>query len=297
MRVTIAGSSGLIGTALAAALRADGHQVDRLVRRPVAGRDEFRWDPERGRVDSRALDGADAVVNLCGAGIGDRRWSGAYKQVLRDSRIVPTDVLAHAVADRSVPVLVNASAVGFYGDTGDLVVTEDSPAGSGFLAGLCRDWERAAASAAAAGTRTVLLRSGTVIAPSGGLIGRLRPLFRAGLGGRLGNGRQFLSWISLDDEVRAIRAALTTPELSGPVNATAPNPVTNRDFTGAFGHAVHRPTPWVVPGVVLRAAVGEFADEAVLHGQRAVPRALEATGFTFLHNTIADALRTAERGH
>ncbi|MGW0175727.1 TIGR01777 family oxidoreductase [Rhodococcus sp. NPDC003322] len=293
MKVTVAGSSGLIGTTLIAALNADGHEVRRLVRRPVAGRDEFRWAPERGVLDSRALDGVDAVVNLCGAGIGDQRWSGAYKQLLRDSRVAPTDVLAHAVADRGVPVLVNASAVGFYGDTGDGVVDENAPAGAGFLSGLCRDWERATEPARDAGTRTVLLRTGTVISPNGGLLGRLRPLFRFGLGGRLGSGRQYLSWISLDDEVAAIRFALTSGALAGPVNATAPNPVTNAGFTKALGHALRRPTPWVVPGFALRAAVGEFADEAVLHGQRALPAALESAGFTFRHNTIDEALTAA----
>ncbi|GAA4479316.1 TIGR01777 family oxidoreductase [Rhodococcus olei] len=296
MRVTVAGSSGLIGTALVAALRADGHDVRRLVRRPVAGRDEFRWSPEEGRLDSRALADVDAVVNLCGAGVGDQRWSGAYKQLLRDSRIGPTDVLARAVADQAVPVLVNASAVGFYGNTGDRAVDESAPAGTGFLADLCRDWEGATEPARAAGVRTVLLRSGTVIAPRGGLLGRLRPLFTLGLGGRLGSGRQYLSWISLEDELRAIGFALTSGSLSGPVNATGPSPVTNAALATALGHALHRPTPWVVPGFALRALVGEFADEAVLHGQRALPAALEAAGFTFRHTTIGEALAAAVAG-
>lgn len=293
MKVTVAGSSGLIGTALVAALRAQGHEVRRLVRRQVAGRDEFRWAPEQGVLDSRAFDGVDAVVNLCGAGIGDARWSGAYKQLLRDSRIGTTDVLARAVADRSVPILVNASAVGWYGDTGERAVDETAPPGTGFLADLCRDWENATAPARTASTRVVLLRTGNVLAPRGGLLGRLRPLFALGLGGRLGSGRQYMSWISLEDELRAITFALTSDALDGPVNSTGPSPVTNAALTTALGEALHRPTPWIVPGFALRTLIGEFAEDAVLRGQRVLPVALESAGFTFRHSTIGAALAAA----
>ncbi|MBS9536236.1 TIGR01777 family oxidoreductase [Mycobacterium sp. M1] len=288
--VAIAGSSGLIGTALASALRADDHRVVRLVRRTPGGADEVFWDPERGDLDAGALRGVDAVVNLCGESIGGRRWSGAFKQSLRDSRITPTEVLADAVADAGVPVLVSASGVGYYGNTRDRVVDEAAPAGTGFLAQLAQDWEAATASARRAGTRVVLARTGLVLARAGGLLARLRPLFTLGLGTRLGNGRQYMSWISLDDEVRALRFAMSQPELNGPVNLTGPAPVTNAEFTTAFGRALNRPAPLLLPGFAARTAFGEFADEGLLSGQRAIPAALESTGFRFNHNTIGEAL-------
>ncbi|WP_067572864.1 TIGR01777 family oxidoreductase [Nocardia acidivorans] len=291
MKVVVAGSSGLIGTALVAALRRDGHEVTRLVRRPTRARDEFRWDPTRADLDDRTLRDADAVVNLCGAGIGSRRWNGSYKQELRDSRIVSTDVLASAAAAEGVPTLVNASGVHYYGGgSGDRVVTESSPAGTGFLAGLCRDWEAATTPAVDAGVRTILLRSAVVLAKQGGMLGMLYPLYSLGLGGRLGSGRQYTPWISLDDEVGAIVFALTHETLSGPVNMVGPAPVTNAEFTRAIGRALHRPTPLMVPAFVLRAAVGEFADEGILHGPRAIPTALEEAGYPFRHHTIGAAL-------
>ncbi|WP_306359176.1 TIGR01777 family oxidoreductase [Nocardia sp. CC227C] len=291
MKVVVAGSSGLIGTALVAALRRDGHEVARLVRRPVRARDEFSWDPARADLDQRALRDADAVVNLCGASIGRRRWTGSFKQELRDSRIIPTDVLASAVATAGVPTLVNASAIGYYGmDTGDRVLTESDPAGTGFLSALCRDWEAATQPAVAAGARTVLLRSAVVMSAHGGMLGMLRPLYSLGLGGRIGNGRQYMPWISLDDEIGGIVHALTQPAVSGPVNMVGPAPVTNAEFNRALGRALHRPAPFVVPAFALRLALGEFADEAVLHGQRAIPAVLEASGYTFTHPTIGAAL-------
>ncbi|WP_278265469.1 TIGR01777 family oxidoreductase [Nocardia sp. AG03] len=294
MKVVIAGSSGLIGTALVAALRRDGHQVSRLVRRAAAAPDEFTWDPARAQLDERALRGADAVVNLCGASLGARRWNGGYKQLLRDSRITPTDVLAVAVAAAGVPTLVNASGSHYYGGgTGDAIVDETAPAGTGFLATLCRDWEAATAPATAAGTRTVLIRSAVVLARNGGMLSMLHPLYWLGLGGRLGSGRQYTPWISLDDEIGAIVFALTDPEVSGPVNAVGPAPVTNAEFNRALGRALHRPTPIVVPGFALRALVGELADEALLRGPRAIPGVLEQAGYTFQHPTIGAALAAA----
>ncbi|MEU2254456.1 TIGR01777 family oxidoreductase [Nocardia xishanensis] len=291
MKVVIAGSSGLIGTALVAALRRDGHEVARLVRRPAAAPDEFVWNPTRAELDERALRGADAVVNLCGASIGKRRWNGSYKQELRDSRITPTDVLANKVAAAGVPVLVNASGVHYYGGaTGDRVVDESSPAGSGFLATLCRDWEAATGPASAAGVRTVLLRSAVVLSKHGGMLGMLHPLYSLGLGGRLGTGRQYTPWISLDDEIGAIVFALTNDIVSGPINAVGPAPVTNAEFNRALGRALHRPTPLVMPAFALRALVGEFADEAILRGPRAIPTALEEAGYPFRHPTIGSAL-------
>ncbi|GEM31940.1 epimerase [Nocardia neocaledoniensis NBRC 108232] len=294
MKVVVAGSSGMIGRALVAALRRDGHEVSRLVRRAAAAPDEFTWDPARAQLDERALRGADAAVNLCGANIGGRRWSGGYKQELRDSRITPTDVLSTAVAAAGVPTLVNASGAHYYGgDTGDTVVDENSPAGTGFLATLCRDWEAATEPASSAGVRTVLVRSAVVLARNGGMLSSLHPLYWLGLGGRLGSGRQYMPWISLDDEVGAIVFALTRSELSGPINAVGPAPVTNAEFNRALSRAMHRPAPFIVPGFALRALVGEFADEAILHGPRAIPAALEQAGYTFQHPTIGAALSAA----
>lgn len=290
--VAIAGSSGLIGTALVSALRAAGYQVLRIVRRAPASAGELQWDPEAGDIDVAALAGVDAVVNLCGVGVGDRRWSGAFKQSLRDSRITPTEVLSAAVADAGVPVLINASGVGYYGDTRDRIVDESASVGTDFLAQLARDWEGATASAQDAGTRVVLARTGLVLSASGGVLGRLRPLFWLGLGARIGNGRQYMSWISMEDEVRALVFAITQDTLSGPVNLTGPAPVTNAEFTTALGRTLNRPTPLLLPGFAVRAGLGEFAD-SLLGGQRAIPDALERAGFQFRHNTIGEALAYA----
>lgn len=291
--IAIAGSSGLIGSALVSALRAADRRVLRIVRRAPSNGDELFWNPDTGEFDAGALNGVDAVVNLCGVGVGDKRWSGAFKQSLRDSRIGPTEVLAGAVADAGVPVLINASAVGYYGDTRDRVTDESAPEGRGFLAGLCADWEAATAQAVAAGCRVVLLRTGLVMSPSGGMVNRLKPLFSLGLGARLGNGRQYIPWISLEDEVRAVLFAMTTESLSGPVNLTGPAPVTNAEFTAALGRALNRPTPVMVPGFALRTLLGEIADEGLLIGQRAIPAALERAGFSFHHNTVGEALAYA----
>ncbi|MDP7701457.1 MULTISPECIES: TIGR01777 family oxidoreductase [unclassified Mycobacterium] len=288
--IAIAGSSGLIGSALTAALRASDHDVLRIVRRTPANSEELHWNPESGEFDPDALADVDVVVNLCGVNVGQRRWSGAFKQSLRDSRLAPTEVLAAAVADAGVGTLINASAVGYYGDTRDRVVDENDAAGRGFLAQLCVDWEAATLPAQYEGARVVLARTGVVLAPSGGALRMMRPVFSVGLGARLGSGRQYMSWISLEDEVRALLFAISNPTLSGPVNLTGPAPVTNAEFTTAFGRAVNRPTPMAVPGFAVRAALGEFADEGLLTGQRAIPTALEQAGFQFHHNTIGEAL-------
>jgi uncharacterized protein len=291
--VAIAGSSGLIGSALVTALRTADYRVVRIVRRAPANANELHWDPDSGEFDVGALSGVDAVVNLCGINVGQRRWSGAFKQNLRDSRITPTEVLSAAVADAGVGVLVNASAVGYYGDTKDRAVDESGSAGTGFLAQLCQDWEAATAPARHSGTRVVVARTGLVLASSGGALRRLRPLFSVGLGARMGNGRQYVSWISLEDEVRALQFAISASRLSGPVNLTGPAPVTNAEFTAALGRAVHRRTPLMMPGFAVRAALGEFADEGLLSGQRVIPAALERAGFEFHHNTVGEALRYA----
>ena len=291
--IAIAGSSGLIGSALVYALRATDRRVLRIVRRAPSNADEVFWNPDAGEFDPSALDGVDAVVNLCGVNVGEKRWSGAFKQILRDSRIGPTEVLSAAVVEAGVPTLINASAVGYYGDTNSETVDETVPAGEGFMAQLCEDWEAATSFAAHDGTRVVLVRSGLVLSPSGGILGRIKPLFSFGLGARLGNGRQYMPWISLEDEVRALLFAISHDDVSGPVNLTGPAPVTNAEFTAALGRTVNRPTPLIVPGFALRTLLGEFAEEGLLGGQRAIPAVLERAGFVFHHNTIGEALAFA----
>ena len=294
--VAIAGSSGLIGSALTTALRTADHRVIRIVRRRPSNADEVFWNPDTGEFDVGELAGVDVVVNLCGVNVGAKRWSGAFKQSLRDSRIEPTEVLAAAAAEAGVPLLINASAVGFYGDTRNRVVDESTPHGAGFLAQLCVDWEAATTAASEAGARVVLLRTGLVLSPSGGMLNRLRPLFGLGLGARLGDGRQYFPWISLEDQVRAMLFAISHTALAGPVNLTGPAPVTNGEFTSALGRALHRPTPMIVPGFALRAVLGEFADEGLLGGQRAIPAALEQAGFVFHHKTVGEALAYVTAG-
>jgi uncharacterized protein (TIGR01777 family) len=291
--IAIAGSSGLIGSALVSALRATDRRVVRIVRRAPSNADEVFWNPDTGEFDSSALAGVDAVVNLCGVNVGEKRWSGAFKQCLRDSRIGPTEVLSAGVVEAGVPTLINASAVGYYGDTRGRIADEAAPAGEGFMAQLCEDWEAATAFAQHDGTRVVQVRTGLVLAPSGGILGRIKPLFSFGLGARLGNGRQYMPWISLEDEVRALLFAISHDDVSGPVNLTGPAPVTNAEFTAALGRTVNRPTPLVVPGFALRTLLGEFAEEGLLGGQRAIPAALERAGFVFHHNTIGEALAFA----
>ncbi|MFD0314492.1 TIGR01777 family oxidoreductase [Streptomyces flavalbus] len=295
-RIAVTGASGLIGGALVRSLAADGHEVVRLVRRAPRSADEVRWDPERGYVDPAGLAGCAAVVNLAGAGIGDRRWSAEYKRRLRDGRVNGTRALAEALAaldaERRPRVLLNGSAIGYYGDTGDRAVDEDAPAGTGFLPELCVAWESAAAPAREAGVRTVFARTGLVVAREGGAWGRLFPLFRAGLGGRLGDGRQFWSFIALHDEVAALRHLLDRVDLSGPFNLTAPQPLTNREITAAMGRVLRRPTAFAVPAPVLRAVLGELSSE-VLGSQRVLPARLLRSGFAFAFPGIEDALRAA----
>ncbi|MER7682331.1 TIGR01777 family oxidoreductase [Streptomyces sp. NPDC096934] len=293
-RVVIAGASGLIGSALARSLTADGHGVVRLVRREPRGRDEVRWDPEGRGIGAGALAGCAAVVNLAGAGIASRRWTESYKRTIRESRVRGTTVLAEAVAslDERPSVFVNGSAIGFYGDTGDRAVDESAGPGEGFLPSVCVAWEEATAPAREAGVRTVLARTGLVVAREGGAWGRLFPLFRAGLGGRLGDGRQYWSFISVHDEVAALRYLLDTVSLSGPVNLTAPQPLTNREITEAMGRVLRRPTVLGAPAGVLRAALGDMAQD-ILGSQRVLPTRLLESGFTFTYPSIEETLRAA----
>ncbi|OIJ65455.1 TIGR01777 family oxidoreductase [Streptomyces mangrovisoli] len=294
LRIAVTGASGLIGGALVRSLTADGHEVVRLVRRGARGADEVCWDPEGQYVDTAGLVGCDAVVNLAGAGIADHRWTDSYKRTIRDSRVLGTAALAEAVAALDTPprVFVSGSAIGIYGDTGDRAVDEEAPPGDGFLPGLCVEWEEAAAPAQEAGVRTVFARTGLVVAREGGAWGRLFPLFKAGLGGRLGDGRQYWSFIALHDEVAAIRHLIDTEGLSGPVNLTAPNPLTNREITEAMGRVLHRPTPFPVPAAALRLALGEMAGD-VLGSQRVLPARLTESGFDFAFPRIEGAVRAA----
>ncbi|MBP2473827.1 uncharacterized protein (TIGR01777 family) [Crossiella equi] len=297
MRVVVAGSSGLIGSALVSELRENGHEVVRLVRRAPSARDERRWDPSSGAFQDGALDGAEAVVNLGGVGIGDKRWTEERKRELLSSRTGPTRVLAEAVARHRIPLLVNGSAVGYYGDTGAREVDETAESGEGFLAELCRRWEAATEPAERHGARVVRVRTGLVLSRHGGLLGRLRPLFSFLLGGRLGSGAQYMPWISLDDEVGAIRFALEHSQVSGPVNLTGPAPATNAEFTRELGEALGRPAPWVVPEFALKLVLGgETAQEMALIGQRAVPGVLRRHGYAFQHPTLALALAAAVPG-
>ncbi|AJP01712.1 epimerase [Streptomyces cyaneogriseus subsp. noncyanogenus] len=293
-RVAVAGASGLIGGALARSLAADGHEVVRLVRRAPSGPGEVWWDPERGQVDASGLAGCDAVVNLAGAGVGDRRWTAAYKDRIRRSRVLGTTALAGALA-RLEPrprVFVSGSAIGYYGETGARAVDESAPPGKGFLPALCVEWEAAAAPAREAGVRTVFPRTGLVVARGGGAWSRLFPLFRAGLGGRLGDGRQYWSFIALYDEVAAIRHLMDRDDLSGPFNLTAPQPLTNREITAAMGRVLRRPAPFAVPAPVLRAVLGEMAGD-VLGSARVLPARLLESGFRFTFPEIEEAIRAA----
>jgi len=296
MRVAVTGSSGLIGTELTARLRADGHEVVRLVRRPPAAADEIRWDPRAADAGNPPLDGVDACVHLAGAGVGDHRWTAAYKAEIRSSRVLPTHSLASALAALSPrpSAFIVASAIGWYGDTGGAAVTEDAPAGTGFLSRVVADWEAAAAPALDAGIRVAQLRSGLVLGSGGGVLGRLALPARFGVLPRFGDGRQVMSWISLTDEIRAIRFLLDAPgaeDRSGPYNLTAPNPVTNSELTSALDAALRRPDfPWLrVPAPFLKLGLGEMSAE-LLNNARVLPQRLTEAGFTFDHPTISAAL-------
>lgn len=293
LRVAVTGASGLVGRTLVPFLAAGGHEVRRLVRsRDRLGPDAVYWNPERGEIDAGGLGGLDAVVHLAGEAVSER-WSAEHKRAIRESRLRGTALLARTLAALPHPpkVLVGASAVGYYGDGGDRELDETSPPGDDFLAGVARDWEGAAAPAAERGIRVVHARFGVILSTAGGALERLLPPFRLGAGGKIAGGRQWMSWVSHDDTIGALHFLLFTDSLSGPVNVTAPNPVTNAEFARTLGRVLRRPALATVPALVLKLMFGEMAEVMLLHGQRVLPRKLAAAGFAFRHPTLEEALR------
>ncbi len=286
-RIAVTGASGLIGTALVGHLRSEGHTVQRFVRREAKSPDEISWDPIAGTVDLAALEGIDAVIHLAGAGVGDKRWTPKYKATILNSRLLGTTAIANACAIVKPSVFISASAVGWYGESGNRAVVESDRSGDDFLATVCREWE-AASHLAGADVRTVNIRTGLVLDPTGGALGKLVPLFRLGLGGRLGSGQQWWSWITLHDEIRAI-CHLLESKVSGPVNLTSPNPVTNQEFTAALARALHRPALFPAPAFALKVVMGGFASE-VLGSKKVMPSVLTEDGFTFDYPHIINAL-------
>lgn len=297
MKVVMAGASGFLGTAIAQDLILHRHRIITLVRRAPRSPSEVEWHPERGELDPEILSGADAVISLSGAGIGDRRWTPEYKQLLHDSRVQPTTTIATTLAGlpeaRRPKTMLSASAIGFYGERGDEPVHEGAARGSGFLADLVAEWEGATAPAVEAGVRVATLRTGLVLAASGGLLTRLIPLFKLGIGGKLGTGRQYQSWISLADEVAATRFVLEDSAISGPVNLVGPAPVRNAEMSSVLGRVLHRPAFFPAPAFGVRLVVGEFADDGALASQRVLPDVLTRAGYRFQHTDIQSALEWA----
>ncbi|MFM8254016.1 MAG: TIGR01777 family oxidoreductase [Actinomycetota bacterium] len=284
--IAVTGASGLIGSALVAHLREKGDTVIKLVRREPRAKDEAFWDPMEGKVDLVALEGVDSIVHLAGAGVGDKRWSAAYKGEILNSRLYGTTTIASAAEQLKIKSLISSSAIGWYGETGNRAVTENDRGGDDFLAHVCLEWERAADSAPS--VRTVKIRTGLVLDPTGGALGRMMPLFKFGLGGKLGSGKQWWSWITIHDEVRAIDFLIDS-DLSGPINLTAPNPATNSEFTAALARALRRPALLPVPGFALKLTLGGFSTE-ILGSKRVLPERLNEAGFTFDYPHLAPAL-------
>ncbi|MEV4704929.1 TIGR01777 family oxidoreductase [Actinoplanes sp. NPDC049316] len=296
MRILMAGASGFLGTSLSERLRRSGHEITQLVRRPAENPGEAAWKPSAGQLDPALVAAADVVINLAGAGVGDKRWNARYKSLIRSSRVDTTGTIASTIsklpaADRP-RALLQSSAVGWYGDTGDREVTEEAPAGTGFLADVCRVWEAAARPAEDAGTRVALLRTGLPLDARGGLLKPQMPLFRAGAGAKLGGGKQWVPWIAFADWLAAVEFVLERDDLAGPVNLVGPEPATNAEFTRTLGKVLNRPAVLQVPGLALQVALGEFAHEA-LRSQRVLPGVLQRAGFTFAYPDLESALRAA----
>lgn len=284
--VVVTGATGLIGGALVAELRADGYQVKKLVRRATRNTDEIFWNPTLGEIDLAALTGTDAIIHLAGAGVGDKRWSAAYKSEILNSRLLGTSTIAKAASELGVQKFISASAIGYYGETGNRAVSEADRGGEDFLSVVCREWE--AAADLAGDIPTIKLRTGLVLDPTGGALGRMLPLFRFGLGGKLGSGKQWWSWITLHDEIRAIKFLLES-KITGAVNLTSPNPVTNQEFTAALARAMHRPAIFPAPAFALRLALGGFSTE-ILGSKRITPKVLTEAGFEFDYPHLSNAL-------
>jgi uncharacterized protein (TIGR01777 family) len=292
MKVVIAGASGLVGSALIPALQAEGAEITRLVR-TSARAGEIEWHPTSDQIDSPRLEGFDAVINLAGENIAEGRWTEETKRRIRDSRVYGTHLLSEAMAKLSSPpsVFLCASATGIYGDRGDEMLDEESESGGGFLAGVCREWEKATEPAVKAGVRVLTLRFGPILAREGGMLAKLLTPFKMGMGGRVGSGRQFISWIAIDDAVGAIKLALKNESLRGPLNVVSPNPVTNEAFTKTLGHVLSRPTVMALPAFAARLAFGEMADEMLLVSQQVVPKKLESVGYNFQFPNLEGAFR------
>ena len=285
-RIAVTGASGLIGSSLVGYLKSQGHTVQRLVRRAAVSSEEITWDPIAGTVDMEALSGVDAVIHLAGAGVSDKRWTKKYKSEILNSRLLGTTTIAKAVAIVKPQVFISASAIGWYGESGNRAVVETDRVGDDFLAAVCREWESAADLAGE--VRTVKLRTGLVLDPTGGALGKMLPIFRFGFGGKLSNGKQWWSWITLHDQIRAI-AFLLENQISGPVNLTSPNPVTNSEFTAGLARAMHRPALFPVPAFALKIVLGGFSSE-VLGSKKVVPQVLTEAGFSFDYPHISSAL-------
>ena len=285
-KVAVTGSSGLIGAALVAQLQSDGYKVLKLVRRPPRAADEVSWDPKKGEIDLKSLEGVDAVFHLAGAGVGDKRWTATYRSQILNSRLLGTTTIANACEQLQPEVFISASAIGYYGETGNREVTEVDRGGDDFLSIVCREWELVANLAPS--VRTIKLRTGLVLDPTGGALGRMIPLFKFGIGGKLGSGKQWWSWITLHDQVRAM-IFLMQSEIEGAVNITSPNPVTNKEFTAALAHALKRPAFFPAPAIALRAVLGGFSSE-VLGSKKVMPKVLLDNGFKFEYPFVSNAL-------
>ena len=285
-KVAVTGSSGLIGAALVAQLQSDGYKVLKLVRRPPRAADEVSWDPKKGEIDLKSLEGVDAVFHLAGAGVGDKRWTATYRSQILNSRLLGTTTIANACEQLQPEVFISASAIGYYGETGNREVTEVDRGGDDFLSIVCREWELVANLAPS--VRTIKLRTGLVLDPTGGALGRMIPLFKFGIGGKLGSGKQWWSWITLHDQVRAM-IFLMQSEIEGAVNITSPNPVTNKEFTAALAHALKRPAFFPAPAIALRAVLGGFSSE-VLGSKKVMPKVLMDNGFKFEYPFVSNAL-------
>ena len=293
MNILISGASGLIGTELSAHLERAGHRVTRLVRRP-AGTNEILWNPAQGQLDPASIEGTEAVIHLSGASIGDKRWTNSYKKEILESRTLSTSLLARTIAslNKKPEVFLSGSAIGIYGARDDTALDEASALGDSFLADVCKQWESAATPAIQAGIRTVFIRTGIVLTPKGGALKKQLPLFKVGLGGKFAGGKQWQSWITLDDEVRAIEFLLKA-QISGAVNLTAPNPVTNSEFTSTLARVLHRPALLPIPSFGPKLLLGgELAESLLLTGQRVIPSVLIANGFTFSHDHLEEGLRS-----